>query len=190
MQKEQLTRIKIGGYTRTAIGLHWAVALLISVAFPLGLYMHDLVLTPYKLRLFNYHKWIGIGVLLFAVLRVLWRFVYRPPDLPSTMTQWERSAASATHLLLYALLFIVPVTGWLASSANGFQTVWFGVLPLPDVVGKNQDLGRLLFEVHRNANYLLLALVGAHVAAALKHHFLARDNVLARMIPYLSKTHS
>ncbi len=177
-------------YNLTAIGLHWAIALLIFATFPIGLYMHDLALTPYKLRLFNYHKWIGVAVLLLAVLRVLWRNFYRPPELPATMPRWERSAALAMHLLLYILLLAAPISGWLASSANGFQTVWFGILPLPDVVGKNQELGRLLFEVHRNANYLLIALVGAHAAAALKHHFLARDNVLAQMIPFLNRSDS
>lgn len=182
--------IRPTAYTRTAVCLHWAIALLIFAAFPLGLYMHDLVLSPNKLRLFNYHKWIGITALILAVVRLVWRLIYRPPELPSTMAPWERSAALAMHLLLYALIVAVPLSGWLMSSATGFQTVWFGVIPLPDLVGKDKEFGRFLVEVHRNLDYLLIALIGLHIAAALKHHFFARDNILSQMIPFVRKSDS
>ena len=82
------------------------------------------------------------------------------------MRHWEKIAAESAHYLLYALIFVVPVTGWLMSSAKGFQTVWFGVLPLPDLVGKNKELGDLLHEVHEMLNYIMLGLVVAHVGAA------------------------
>jgi cytochrome b561 len=174
-------------YTRTAIGLHWAIALLIFAAFPLGVYMHDLPLTPDKLRLFNYHKWIGMAALMLAIVRLAWRLIYRPPDLPPAMARWERSTALAIHLLLYALIIAAPLSGWLMSSATGFQTVWFGVIPLPDLIGKDKEFGEFLLELHRNLNYLLIALVGVHVAAALKHHIFARDDILTQMIPFLRK---
>jgi cytochrome b561 len=83
------------------------------------------------------------------------------------------------------LLFAIPLSGWLMSSAKGFQTVWFGVLPLPDLVGKDKELGDLLKEVHEALNFALLGLVIAHVAGALKHHFIERDDILARMLPFL-----
>jgi cytochrome b561 len=150
--------------------------------------MHGLALSPNKLRLFNYHKWIGITVLLLGAVRVAWRLIYRPPDLPATMAQWERSAARAMHLLFYALLVAVPLSGWLMSSATGFQTVWFGVIPLPDLIGKDKEFGRFLLELHSNLNYLLLGLVAVHVAAALKHQFFAHDNILTQMIPFLRKS--
>ena len=181
---------KFAAYTGTAISLHWAMALLIFTAFPLGVYMHDLLLTPYKLRLFNYHKWIGMTALIVAVVRVAWRMVYRPPGLPATMPLWERSAALAMHLLLYALIFAAPLTGWLMSSASGFQTVLFGVIPLPDLIEKDKELGQFLLELHRNLDYLLIALISVHVAAALKHHFFAHDDVLTQMIPFLRKSDS
>lgn len=177
-------------YTRTAVGLHWAIALLIFAAFPLGVYMHDLAMSPSKLRLFNYHKWIGIAALLLVLVRLAWRLIYRPPELPPTMAPWERSAALAMHLLLYVLIVAAPLSGWLMSSATGFQTVWFGVIPLPDLIGKDKEFGRFLVELHRNLDYLLIALVGLHIAAALKHHFFAHDNVLAQMIPFLRKSDS
>lgn len=174
-------------YTRTAITLHWLIALLIFAALPLGLYMHDLPLSPHKLRLYSYHKWIGVTVFLFAVIRLSWRITHRPPAMPDTMQRWEKFAAESVHYLLYALIFVIPVSGWLMSSAMGFQTVWFGVLPLPDLVGKNKALADALHEVHENLNYGLLVLVLGHAGAALKHHFIERDDVLVRMIPFLRK---
>ena len=179
---------KSDAYTRAAICMHWAIALFIFAAFPLGVYMHDLLLSPYKLRLFNYHKWIGVTVLILAVVRTVWRHIYRPPDLPATMAGWEQSAAFAMHIFLYVLILVAPLTGWLMSSATGFQTVLFGVIPLPDLVGKDKELGLFLLELHRNMDYLLIALVGIHIAAALKHHFLSHDDVLSQMIPFLRKT--
>ena len=170
-------------YTATAILLHWLIALLIFAAFPLGLYMHDLHLSPLKLQLYSYHKWIGITALVLAILRVLWRVTHKPPPLPDTIARWQQIASGLTHLLLYLLLFAVPMSGWLMSSAKGFKTVWLGVLPLPDLVGKDKALGHLLENVHQSLNYLLLLLVVAHVAAALKHKFLDRDDVMARMLP-------
>ncbi len=174
-------------YTHTAIALHWAIALLIFAAFPLGVYMHELPLSPDKLRLYSYHKWIGVTVFLLAALRISWRFTHPTPPLPDTMPRWEKLAADTVHYLLYALIFAVPLSGWLMSSARGFQTVWFGVLPLPDLVGKNKELGDLLKEVHESLNFTMLALVLAHAGGALKHHFIERDAILARMIPFLGR---
>jgi len=177
------TSIKAERYTRTAMGLHWAIALLIFIAFPLGLYMHDLHLSPLKLKLYSWHKWIGITVFLLVVLRVFWRATHRPPALPD-IAQWQRIASHITHMLLYALIIAVPLSGWLMSSAKGFQTVWFGVLPIPDLIGKDRELGKQLATVHALLNYSMLVLVATHIAAALKHHFIDRDSVLRRMLPF------
>jgi cytochrome b561 len=174
-------------YTRTAISLHWLIVLMIFAAFPLGLYMHDLPLSPHKLRMYSYHKWIGITVLLFAVIRVYWRATHRPPAMPESMKNWEKLVAETTHYALYFLMFAIPVSGWLMSSAMGFQTVWFGLLPLPDLVNKNKELADMLHEVHEVLNYGLLALVAGHIGASLKHHFIERDEVLVRMVPFLRK---
>lgn len=174
-------------YTHTAITLHWLVALLIFAAFPLGVYMHDLPLSPYKLRLYSYHKWIGVTVFVLALIRLSWRATHRPPALPENMPNWEKFAAHATHYALYVLIFIIPLSGWLMSSAKGFQTVWFGVLPMPDLVGKDKALGDLLHEVHEVLNFLLLGLVAGHTGAAIKHHFIERDDILTRMLPFLRR---
>lgn len=174
-------------YTHTAITLHWLIALLIFAAFPLGVYMHDLPLSPDKLRLYSYHKWIGVTVFVLAAIRLSWRVTHRPPAMPENMPNWEKFAAHATHYALYVLIFIIPLSGWLMSSAKGFQTVWFGVLPLPDLVGKDKALGDLLSEVHEMLNFLMLGLIAGHIGAALKHHFIERDDILARMLPFLRR---
>ncbi|MBC2731973.1 MAG: cytochrome b [Thiobacillus sp.] len=168
-------------YSTPAIVLHWLVALLIFVAFPLGLYMADLPLSPEKLKLFSYHKWIGVTVFMLAGLRVVWRLTHTPPPLPASVAGWQRRASAVAHGLLYLLILVIPISGWLMSSAKGVQTVWFGVLPLPDLIGKDKALGHLLEEVHETLNYTLLALVVLHVAGALQHHFIERQPFLQRM---------
>lgn len=168
-------------YSTPAIVLHWLVAVLIFVAFPLGVYMSDLPLSPNKLKLYSYHKWIGITVLMLVSLRVVWRLTHTPPPLPTSITDWERRASQIVHGLLYLLILAIPVSGWLMSSAEGFQTVWFGVLPLPDLIGKDKAFGDLLAEVHETLNFTMLGLVILHVGAALKHHFIERQPFLQRM---------
>lgn len=168
-------------YTPTAVALHWLMAALIFAAFPLGIYMHDLPLSPAKLQLYSYHKWLGITVLGLLLLRLLWRLRHAPPPLPAHLPAWQQRASQLTHHLLYLLMFAVPMSGWLMSSAKGFKTVWLGVLPLPDLVEKNKALGVALAELHEGLNILLLALVVLHLAAVVKHQFINRDDILSRM---------
>lgn len=168
-------------YSTPAVVLHWLMALLIFAGFPLGIYMVDLPLSPDKLKLYSYHKWIGVSVFALVAVRLAWRLTYTPPPLPEGMAAWQRRASAIVHGLLYVLMIAIPLSGWLMSSAKGFQTVWFGVLPLPDLIGKDKALGELLAEVHKLLNFTLLALVILHVAAALKHHFIERQPFLQRM---------
>ena len=170
-------------YTRTAMLLHWLMAVLILGMLGLGIYMVDLPLSPQKLKLYSYHKWAGIAVLTLALLRVLWRILHRPPALPASQPRWQQLAAHSAHGLLYVLIFVVPLTGWMMSSALGFPVVWFGVLPLPDLIDKNKELGELLKLVHRYLNYSFLVLVVGHALAAIKHQWLDRDGTLNRMLP-------
>jgi len=168
-------------YSTPAVVLHWLMALLILAAFPLGVYMHELPLSPYKLKLYSYHKWIGITVLLLLAIRLSWRLTHTPPPLPDSVAAWQRRASAIVHGLLYLLMITIPLSGWLMSSAKGFPVVWFGVLPLPDLVGKDKALGDLLTGVHQALNFTLLVLVILHVAAALQHHFIERQPFLQRM---------
>ncbi|WP_068807522.1 cytochrome b [Thauera phenolivorans] len=170
-------------YTATAKTLHWVIAAMIFGLLGLGFYMQDLPLTPRKLQLYSWHKWAGVTVFALAVLRLAWRAGHRPPALPAHMGRLERLAARAGHRLLYLLGLAVPLSGWLMSSAKGVQTVWYGVLPLPDLLDKDKALGDLLQTTHLGLNLFLLALVVVHVGAALKHHLIDRDDVLTRMLP-------
>lgn len=178
MEKENIT----GGYTLTAILLHWGIAALIISAFFLGEYLEDLPLSPVKLRLFSYHKWIGVTAFLFAAYRLIWRATHPAPGFPEKMPCWERAAAKASHFALYALMFLIPFTGWLMSSAKGFQTVYLGVIPLPDLLSKNKETGEILELVHSALNKALFFIFIAHVSAALKHHIWDKDDILIRML--------
>jgi cytochrome b561 len=176
----------MNSYSRTAIVLHWLAVVLIVANFALGPWMVDLPISPQKLRLYGWHKWIGITVFLVALARIVWRQAHPPPP-PVAMPEWQRRAASATHGLLYALMLAIPLSGWVYSSATGVQVVYLGVVPLPDLVGKDKTLAAILRAVHATLNFSLAALVFLHVGAALKHHFIERDGVLARMIPFLAR---
>jgi cytochrome b561 len=171
-------------YTATAIHLHWLTALLIVATFVVGVYMHELPLSPWKLKVYSWHKWAGATIFLLVALRLAWRLGHRPPPLPATMSPVMRQLAEATHWLLYLLMFAVPLSGWLMSSAKGFPLVYFGVLPVPDLLAKNPPLGDQLAQVHQALNFLFLLLVGGHAAAALKHHYVNKDDVLTRMLPH------
>jgi cytochrome b561 len=167
-------------YTRFAIVLHWLLALAIIGTFSLGIYMHELPISPRRIKLYSWHKWAGISILTLSALRLLWRLSHRPPaDLP--MPAWQARAAHATHALLYTLFFAVPLSGWAYSSAAGFPVVLFGVVPLPDFVSPDKALAETLKGVHKVLTLTLGVLVIAHVLAALKHQLIDRDGLLARM---------
>lgn len=169
-------------YHPTAIALHWLLALMILGSLSVGLYMTGLPLSPTRLKLYNWHKWAGVTILLLSALRLLWRLTHRPPaDLP--MPAWQARAAHATHGLLYALFFAVPLAGWGYSSAAGFPVVLYGVLPLPDFVSPDRALAETLKLLHKVLAFSLATLVVAHVAGALKHHLIDHDGLLLRMLP-------
>lgn len=172
-------------YDRTAIALHWITALLIVANLTLGLSMVPLPISPRKLQWYLWHKSIGITILLLTSARLGWRALHPPPPLVP-MPRWQRRVSSLSHAALYVLLFLVPVSGYLYSSATGVQVVWMGMVPLPDLVPKDKALGDTLRIVHVTLNSLLVAVVLVHVAAALRHHFVDRDTVLIRMLPSLN----
>lgn len=174
-------------YTHTAILLHWLAAFGLAGTFALGFYMEGLPFSPNKLKLIAWHKWAGMTLLVLAVVRLAWRLTHPVPTLPLDMGRLSRMAAHAGHWLLYLLMIIIPVSGWLASSAHGVPVVWFGVWQLPDLVAKNQGVAETLQDAHMILNYSLLALVVGHVGAALQHHFIKKDTVLMRMLPFVGK---
>lgn len=170
-------------YTATAKLLHWLMAVMFFGLLALGFYMHDLPLTPEKLQLYSWHKWAGVTAFLLVWFRLFWRITHRPPALPASMPKIMQLAAHGGHLMLYGLMFAIPLSGWLMSSAKGFQTVWFGVLPIPDLLEKNKEVGDLLQTVHMSLNLLFVAVIAGHIGAALKHHYIDKDDILTRMLP-------
>ncbi|MCS0631163.1 cytochrome b [Telluria mixta] len=172
-------------YGAGAMLFHWLLAAMIVLALVLGWYMAGLPFSPARVRLFNWHKWLGMTVLLVAALRLAWRLGHPAPPLPPSMAGWERGLAHLSHGLMYLLFFAVPLIGWARSSAAGFQIVYLGLVPLPDLVGKDKALAALLAQAHMVGAWLLAALVVLHVAAAVKHAVIDRDGVFSRMLPSL-----
>lgn len=172
-----------GRYGSVAQTLHWLVVALLVIQFTLGKIAENLPLGPDKLGTLARHKSVGITILTLAVLRLAWRLYDPPPPLPS-MPRWQAHAARFSHAALYALLFAMPLTGWMMSSASNYPVSWFGLVQLPDFVAPDADLKQMLRDTHGLLSNVLATLVGVHLLAALKHQFLDRDGLLFRMLPW------
>jgi cytochrome b561 len=168
-------------YTRTAVALHWIVAALIAMALILGWYMTDMKTSPAKMRVYDWHKWIGVTVLALFFVRALWRMRHPAPP-PVPMPAWQTFASHAVHGLLYVMLLVQPLTGWLFSNAAGHSIVYLGLVPLPDLLAKNPPLAHNLKELHEACAWVLVVIVGLHILAALKHHYVDHDDTLQRML--------
>ncbi len=170
-------------YDRFAVLMHWLVAALIIAAFALGVVMVDIPgLTPTKLKYFSWHKWLGVTVLALVAVRLLWR-LWRGVPPAVAMPAWQRRAASVTHLLLYLLMFAVPLSGYFYSLAAGVPVVYLGVLPLPELIAPDPVLKPVLKQLHLTLVYTMLAFVIVHVLAVVKHQMIDRDRLLQRMLP-------
>ena len=164
--------------------LHWLIALLILWGFALGWVMTDIPgFTPTKLRYFSWHKWIGVTVFALAAVRVLWRATHVPPGLPPGMSAVQRLSAHAVHAVLYGLMLLIPVTGYLYSSASNIPVVYLGVVPLPRLINPDPVLKETFRTLHVVLNYALLSLVVLHLLAVAKHQVVDRDGLLSRMLP-------
>lgn len=180
-------------YTGVAIALHWLIGLGIIGQLALGLVMTQLALPRMtEFKLYQLHKSIGITILLLVALRVLWRLGHRPPKLPTEMPALERHAAEGTHWLLYLFMFGLPITGWMLVSVSPYNlpTVLFGQIPWPHLpilatLSNKAPVEAVFKAIHAYAAWLLIAIVAIHAAAALRHHFIKRDDVLRRMLPPL-----
>jgi len=163
--------------------LHWLVLILLIAQFLLAEAAEDAPEGAAQLATLAWHKSVGITILLLAFTRVAWRLFDRPPPLPP-QPRWLEGAAALTHWGLYALLFALPLTGWMMSSSEGHPVSWFGFIQLPDLVMPSESLEEALHEVHETLATTLLVLAGIHVLAALKHQFVDRDGLMSRMLPW------
>jgi cytochrome b561 len=172
-------------YGWIAIVLHWTIAILIVGQWTLGKVMKNIADQRLSFDLIQWHKSFGFLILGLAVLRLAWRLVNPRPALPVEMGGLERQAANWTHRALYALMFVMPFTGWAIASTTvlDIPTFAFYLFVIPDMPMAKSDAAEALWtSVHQALGWLLLVLVMLHVAAALRHHFLLRDGVLSRML--------
>jgi cytochrome b561 len=169
------------GYGGAAKLLHWTSALLVLGLLAAGLWMTGLPFGRLKLVAYAWHKWIGLTVLALALVRIAWRLRTPPPALPAALAPWEKRLAPLGHWLLLVLVLAQPVCGWLMSSAGGVAVIWFGVLPLPDLVPRDQGLFAALRTLHAILAYALIGVIALHIAAVLRHDLLRRDGILRRM---------
>jgi cytochrome b561 len=163
---------------------HWTIVVLILVQFFLANQYNHLPLGMAKLGVIARHKSFGITIFVLAVLRLTWRLMNPAPALPNTLKPYERVLAHITHYALYAIILIMPLTGWIMSSARNFPVSWFGLVQLPDLVGKNQTIYDVMHATHDILAGTLIAVAALHVLAALKHHFFLKDDTLLRMLPF------
>lgn len=163
--------------------LHWAIVALIAWLAWLGLTMVDMPPTPAKINAYALHKSLGLTLLALAAVRLAWRlFAGAPAPEPGTPA-WQARVASATHWALYALMFAMPLTGWLFNSASGYPLQWFKQFNLPAIAGRSDALADTAIQLHELGFWLLLALVLAHAGAAFWHHLFQGDDTLRRMLP-------
>lgn len=163
-----------------AIIFHWLMALLIIGLLAVGLYMTGLPIGIQKLKLYSWHKAFAILVLTLAILRIIWRLSNKTPML--AIPKLELIAARLAHLALYALMLAMPLSGWIMSSAAGLAPSFFGLFTLPSLVAPNDELRQLFALIHQWLAYGLIAIIAVHTLAALKHHFIDKDDILRRMI--------
>jgi cytochrome b561 len=167
-------------YNVVARALHWIIAILILFNLWLG-FAHDSL--PRQWQVMPVHKSVGLTVLSLTLLRILWRLTYKPPPLPAQMPGWEKLTANATHLAFYIFMMVMPLTGWIMSSAGNRPLYWFFLFDVPKFgVSKGDAVVAFSAETHEIVGFLWAALIALHVAAALRHHFILKDNVLRRML--------
>ena len=177
-------RNSTGSYGIIAQAFHWLVAALVLAQLGIGLYAASLPVSLARLQWLSRHKSLGLAILALVLLRLGWRLLSPPPELPGSMPRWERGAALATHRLFYVLLVLAPLAGWLYASATGLSVNWFGLFQVPDLVSKDRELAALFKALHIGLVALLAALIALHVGAALRHLLLLRDGVMHRMLPW------
>jgi cytochrome b561 len=186
--RKEMTPIKNseGRYGAIAILFHWSMALLVIGLAALGLYMvtlPDVGFNTKKVTLVLYHKEFGVLALVFLAPRLLWRVTHILPRLVEDLPEWQKIAARFVHLSFYALLFALPMTGWLMSSAAGIPVSFFGWFMLPDFVHRDDDLFLRYIAIHQWLGYLLILCIFVHAGAALRHHFVFKDDTLRKMLP-------
>lgn len=170
-------------YTRLNIFFHWLLAVMIIVAFIVGTIMTDMHFSPLKLKVFSWHKWLGVTILGLVALRLIARLITGAPAYPDSMPVWQQRLAHWMHGLLYLLMFAVPLSGYFYTLAAGYPVVYFGVIELPVLMPANPALKPTLELTHEVLSKVLALAFFAHLGAALKHLLIDKDGLFQRMLP-------
>lgn len=170
-------------YGAVAQLFHWSIVVLIVTQFILANKADGLPLGPAKITVLAQHKSVGMTIFGLAILRLIWRWMNPIPPLPTTTPRWQRYGAHFSHWALYGLLLVIPLMGWMMSSARNFPVSWFGLFTFPDLVAPDRAWYEFFHDAHELLATTLFYLALVHIAAALKHHLIDRDNVLRRMLP-------
>ena len=170
-------------YTAPARWLHWLTAAMVTVIIPLGLWIKyfEPANEAFKLRLYNIHESLGVIVFVTVLVRIVYRYRNPPPPLPADTPAIIRFAARVNHIGLYALLVLMPITGFLATNAWGFPLSIFGVLPMPVPLEKNEEIAKVLSFVHWCGAITIILLIVAHLGGVIYHTFIRRDRLIRRM---------
>jgi cytochrome b561 len=167
--------------------LHWLTLVLLVGSFTLAVSMVNMPFSPRKLEFYSWHKWVGVTIFLLVLLRLGWRLANPVPRQPSGIPRWQQRLAGLTHAALYAILIVMPITGWIMSSALNLPVVYLGLVHIPSPFGVDRALGETMKVVHLSLAVALLVLVTIHALAALYHHLVLRDDVLRRMLPWSAR---
>jgi cytochrome b561 len=170
-------------YPATSKWLHWLIAAAVLTTAPVAITMTRIGEGPNRDMLYNFHKSLGVVILGLMVLRLINRLAVGAPIAEPGIERWQKVVSATVHTLFYVLLLAMPIVGYIANSAYGATTPFFGLFEIPPIIAKDEALATPLFTLHRWVGYLLIALVVTHVSAALYHHFVRGDNVLRRMLP-------
>lgn len=163
---------------------HWTIVALVVTQFVLANKADSLPRGMELLATLALHKSVGMTVFALALMRLVWRWINPVPPMPSSAPRWQQLGARISHIGLYSLLLLMPLFGWMMSSARNFPVSWFGLFTLPDLVEPSERAYEFFHEGHAFLARVLFVLALTHVAAALKHHFIDRDDVLLRMLPW------
>lgn len=161
---------------------HWLLAILIVGQLVLGFVAEGARVSPQKLELFVWHKSIGISILFIVVLRVAWRWKNKPPVALAGVAVWEKRLAKAGHSLLYVLMVAVPLSGWWISDTSKIPFKLFWLVGVPDLMEANREMSEIAAQLHEVLTTLLIIVIGVHISAALRHHFVLRNDTLMRML--------
>ena len=170
-------------YGLVAQFLHWAVVVGIVLQYVWIWRIENTDSIRAEFNLITTHKSIGMTVLGLVLIRLAWRAMVKPPAPPPGMRKWEINAANLTHILLYLMILLMPLTGWMYTSAAGFGAEFWGLLDIPDFVPTGERLEQFMQRAHALLGIALPVIVAVHVFAALRHHFILKDDVLKRMFP-------